>query len=244
MQSARRDPPIAYHGAMVKISHAAFQLARTARLKSLQTRALIRRRRALRRYLSAPGPHLLQIGSENFTTAGWLATDLYPREKGVEYLDATKRWPIPHDTLDAIHCEHMIEHVPYDGAVELSREAYRCLKPGGTIRIVTPDMQLIRRLLDGELPEYAGWSNGTATPPRHTNNPIFTINRMMRDWGHTFIYDEDTLTALLHNAGFVRVGRLAPGVSDNPHLRDVDRHAEAIGEQWNLLESMVVEATK
>ena len=40
-----------------------------------------------------------------------------------------------------VYSEHMFEHVlPMDGAAFL-KESYRILKPGGVLRVVTPDLE-------------------------------------------------------------------------------------------------------
>ena len=61
----------------------------------------------------------------------------------------TKRFPFPEQSVDYFHTEHMIEHVPLSSAQFVMNECYRTLKPGGKIRIATPDiMKLARLLLD------------------------------------------------------------------------------------------------
>jgi len=37
---------------------------------------------------------------------------------------------------------------------------------------------------------------------RDRNNPVYAVNQIVRDWGHTFLYDERTLTQLLSDDGF------------------------------------------
>lgn len=187
---------------------------------------------------------MLQIGAERFTDSGWFSTDLFPTSPGVQYLDATKRWPFADECLDAIVCEHMIEHVSVPEGAAVLKEAFRVLKPGGALRVVTPDIALVAALLQGEEREYARWSNNIYGGPNEGSNPIFTVNRMMREWGHTFIYDEATLRSLLANAGFKIIEKFPPGESNNNLLRKVERHGETIGERWNIVESMVLEATK
>lgn len=51
-------------------------------------------------------------------------------------------WPIEDSSLDLIFSSHTIEHLNDKFVGDLCREAYRCLRPGGIIRLTTPDMDL------------------------------------------------------------------------------------------------------
>jgi predicted SAM-dependent methyltransferase len=201
------------------------------------------RPRLIRAYLDANEIRLLKIGAGRHATPGWLCTDINPRWPGVVYMDATNPWPLPSDTFAAIACEHMIEHVPHEGGQVLLRESRRTLMPGGTLRISTPNIDLVRDLLLDKEREYAGWSNRTFGDVSEGSNPVFTVNRMMRLWGHTFIYDEATLTADLRLAGFTKIVKCHPGESEHVELVGIDRHAEDIGEEYNRAESLILEAT-
>lgn len=43
-------------------------------------------------------------------------------------------------------------------------------------------------------------------------------------WGHTYLFNEATLRHLLSQAGFHRVVRCEPEVSEHPKLMGADRH--------------------
>ncbi len=54
-------------------------------------------------------------------------------------------WPFEDDEIYEFNCEHFIEHIPHqipgveqDGFFKFFEEVYRCLMPGGTIRITCP----------------------------------------------------------------------------------------------------------
>ena len=71
------------------------------------------------------------------------------------------------------------------------------------------------------------------------------FNNAFRAWGHTFLFDEDTLTEALHEAGFREVHRVAVGESDDPELAGSERHALAVeNAAANEFETMVLEAWK
>jgi hypothetical protein len=118
------------------------------------------------------------------------------------------------------------------------------------LRISTPDLDTVRSLADNvddpDVAEYVRWSNqtfGSIDEQKDLGNPTYVVNRLMRAWGHTFLYDYRTLNKLLLESGFSSIARLSPGESRHQYLLGVDRHSEEIGSRWNELESLVVEAT-
>jgi len=223
---------------------------RTA-LLGFQAAGLVRRPRQLDRYCNEvpPEKRCLSIGSGLNVMDGWLSTDPVPVRPATVYLDATKRWPIPPESFRYMVCEHMIEHVPYEAGLQLISEAHRVLQRDGVLRISTPNLDVFRRLPDSDDPdaqEYIRWSNrtyGSAAERADEASSVHVLNRMMREWGHIYLYDEDTLRRVLTRAGFRQVVRCEPGMSEHDELVGVDRHADAIGDLANRIESLILEAT-
>lgn len=59
--------------------------------------------------------------------------------------------PLRDSSVDFIFSSHMLHHLYRDEALKLIREALRVLKPGGTMRIAVPDLELIVALyLEGK----------------------------------------------------------------------------------------------
>jgi len=226
-------------------------LAYRAAVGALRLLGKQRRPRQIARYLGSHDRRYLRIGSGRHTGRDWLSTDLIPVRLRVVYMDATEPFPLPSQSFDAVHCEHVIEHVTYEAGMTMLRECHRVLRTGGVLRIATPDLALVARLItsgasDPRLRDYVEWSSagyGTDAERRDPANPAFAANRLVRAWGHTFIYDEPTLAAALRDAGFRDVVRVAPGISDHAALRGVDRHHEEIGTAANELETLALEAT-
>ena len=75
--------------------------------------------------------------------SGWLNSDIEPKLKDILYLDATQDFPIEDNSFDYIFSEHMIEHITYNDAKRMISECFRILKPGGVIRISTPDLSFL-----------------------------------------------------------------------------------------------------
>lgn len=198
-------------------------------------------------YLRSAAPKKLQIGAGPSFTDGWLVTDIEPPRIKVGYLDATKHYPFPDASFDYIHTEHMIEHVPYKGAVAMLKECRRVLKPGGVIRVATPDVKVLLDLYyqrdRAEAARYIKWITDLCLPDAPAYDPLFVINNAVRAWGHQFFYDAQLLTDTLIRAGFVDVRQYRPGVSDTAALRGIEQHGINVGaEDINQYETMVLEA--
>jgi predicted SAM-dependent methyltransferase len=203
----------------------------------------------IRAYLDSHEVRCLHIGSGGNVLQGWLNTDLNPRSDQIIYLDATDPLPFEDSTLDYVFSEHLIEHLPHeDGAYHLN-QCYRVLKPKGRIRVATPDLQfLIEIYTQSTLTEpqakYVRRTLDRAFPNTGFFNGAFVLNHFMRHWGHKFIYDEATLGHALRKAGFTETRRWPVGDSDEPRLRDIEHHGDAISEEFNLLQTMVIEGAK
>lgn len=210
--------------------------------------ALVRRPYQIRNYLSRAGDFTgLQIGAGPHQLDGWLATDLVP-DLDTVYMDATKRFPFASGTFDYIVAEHIIEHVPYEDALTMLRECHRVLKSGGAVRVSTPNIELTHQLMHPpftpRLKRYVAWSNSTFGRTDDLTSAIQVANRLHHEFGHQFLYDLDTLIASLRRSGFASFAECVPNKSSHAALRNVDRHAVEIGEEFNELESLIVEATK
>src|SRR5206468_6458028 len=53
--------------------------------------------------------------------------------------------PFPDDTFEVVYHSHVLEHFPREGAREFLRECLRVLKPGGILRVVVPDLEVLAR---------------------------------------------------------------------------------------------------
>jgi predicted SAM-dependent methyltransferase len=211
-------------------------------------RILERRDRRLRdMYLRDDPQPKLQVGGGWHRLDGWLNTDLSLVARDVMLMDATQAFPLPDDTFCYVYTEHMIEHVPYGDAAGMLRQCYRVLRPGGVLRVVTPDLAAILSLYGPSLSDlqqrYLSWFCGQLLPAGHPRSATSVVNAMFRLWGHQFIYDEITLADALVRAGFHTVVRRRLGESEHIELRGLEntgRYPDGLLEY----ESIALEARK
>lgn len=136
-------------------------------------------------------------------------------------------------------------------------ECFRVLKPGGVLRVGTPDLAFLvnlyredeaasqsRTQIEQEFLEYF---LANEIKDRETNAPVdfdtYLINKFVRAWGHEFIYDEKSLRHMMTTLGFADITRCE--VMESEHqalcgLENIDRKPPG----HIALETIVMESTK
>lgn len=197
-------------------------------------------------YLASHGTKMLQIGAGQTSLNGWLSTDISSSSDSTVFLDARKPFPFEDAVFDYVYSEHMIEHLSWDEGSFMLREIRRILKPGGFVRIATPDLEVLLALYSrnqGALGEkYVRWITDTFLPEAGLYDPSFVINNAFRNWGHQFIYDGTLMRMAMVSAGFVDIKRCSPGESDHADLRGIESHGKHVAdEEMVSFETMVYE---
>jgi len=233
----------------LKRSDAIVGLVRDTR-KVLKLPDRVRRNRTVRNYLASPGKKRLQIGAGPTLLEGWLSTDIAPRSESVVFLDATKPFPFDDGVFDYIYSEHMIEHISWDDGLFMLRECRRILKPGGTVRIATPDLEVLLGLYNGQQAsptgdKYIRWITDTFLDQVRVYEPSFVINNAFRNWGHQFIYDGKLMEMAMREAGLTNITRYRPGESRHADLQGIESHGRNVAdEEMATFETMVYEADR
>jgi predicted SAM-dependent methyltransferase len=205
---------------------------------------------SIRSYLATHTVRKLQIGAGPTQSADWLTTDILAKlRKRTVYLDATRRFPIEDAAIDYVFSEHMIEHVPYLDGKAMLAECFRVLKPGGKIRLATPDLMRMIHLMQDEpsatAREYITWSAANFLAAGTPQTAIHVLNNQFRNYGHQFLYDEMCLADLMQRAGFTRIERFEMGVSNDANLHGIEQHGKNVSnEPMMTFESLVLEGTK
>ena len=234
---------------LLKRSSFVVEIVRAIRAGIVDLRKLYgfaRRGRQLERYFRNNPVRKLQLGTSNSSIERWLNTDLLPTSNKVVYLDATRRFPFEDNTFDYVYSEHMIEHIEYDSALFMLRECFRVLKPGGKIRMSTPDLKVLVGLFSNEKTKpqefYIDWMTRKFLPNVTSCKEVFLINNAFRAWGHQFLYDRVTIEMTMKNVGFQNMRYYRPGVSDDDNLRGIESHGSVMGcEEINQFEAFAVE---
>ena len=209
------------------------------------------RSRLIARYMAANPVAKVGIGMGGQRRDGWLSTDYAPPARDIVFLDATKPFPFAADSIDYFVSEDMIEHVPLPDGLFMLKECLRTLKPGGVIRIATPDVAKYQSFIGGPVGEdarrYIDWSNttfGDDFEKSFNDTGVIAFNRAVREWGHTFMYDAATLVDILKRAGFTDITARGVGESDHDVLRNMETRAAGDEEFAFKFETMVFEARK
>jgi predicted SAM-dependent methyltransferase len=165
------------------------------------------------------------------------------------YLDATKRFPFDSATFDYILCEHMIEHVAWREGLDVLRECHRVLKPGGTVRVATPDLEVLVSLHGRSQNEtqarFIEWVTDRYLPQVGAYKAAFVINNSFHNWGHQLLYDGDLMEFAMRQSGFTNIKRCVFGESDDENLRGIESHGRNIGDDaMAAFETLVFEGKR
>jgi predicted SAM-dependent methyltransferase len=202
-------------------------------------------RPAIRRYLRDTTGARLHLGAGRNVLPGWLNTDYLGHFPACLRLDVRKHFPFPDGTFQYVFSEHMIEHLSYDGGLHMLGECFRVLRPSGVIRVETPDLRRIvsvyEKPLDKNQLAYLQFHARVVRCRENYASPCVAINNAMRNWGHQFLYDEDTLRRALSLTGFDKIERVTTGWSTHAALNGL-RNREWL--ETNAFETLALEATR
>src|SRR5689334_24256769 len=100
------------------------------------------RRRAIARYLATTTEPIFHLGCGPVRLPGWLDSDVLG---GEVYIDFTRRFPLRSESFALIFSEHAIEHISEEAGLRFVSECFRVLRPGGVLRLTTPDLRKLDR---------------------------------------------------------------------------------------------------
>jgi predicted SAM-dependent methyltransferase len=157
----------------------------------------------------------IHLGCGSNYIAGWVNIDLDSSSADVK---ADLRSPLHYadSSVDLIFNEHFLEHITREEGEQFLKECYRVLKPGGVLRVSTPDLRwAIAQYIGGKLDEWkdVGWLPETSCR---------LMNEGMRSWGHQFLYDLPELMLTLHSVGFMDVTQVRHRESSRPELMGLE----------------------
>ncbi len=174
------------------------------------------------------------------------AMRLIPRESArkewppIRIHDCRKALPFTNDSADCIYTSHFLEHLYRHETLRLLKECFRVLKPGGRIRIVLPNLEkLCRAYLERDLAKLS------RRPPRDNTLPYTIADYLVMQFfphelngahppsrwvrfrehfpaRHQWMYDLESISVLLREAGFTQITEQPWGESKIPDVRKLD----------------------
>lgn len=163
---------------------------------------------------------------QKFPLGPWISRKLKSRtyeSNNVTYMNLNKRWKYKSDSVDTVYASHLFEHLTQENAIKFLSEAFRTLKPGGSMRLVMPDLYLHAKEYvntyshnDSKPAENFMWAlnlhKGGQYPP---NRPVHNFLGALQGFPHQhkFMYDQATLKKLVESVGFNNIVYLEYGQS-------------------------------
>ena len=151
--------------------------------------------------------------------------------RGIVHADVTKGIPAPDGTADYAYSEHMIEHLSRWQGLAFIRECRRVLKPGGVLRLATPDLAKLTEnyqartsphLGEQPTPADAFCADYGAYHDIPSNYARRLIRRLFSGAPHQWLYDYESLSLLLREGGFTTTERCSYRQGQVPRLDQVE----------------------
>jgi predicted SAM-dependent methyltransferase len=177
---------------------------------------------------------LLNLGCGGVHYTGWVNADrlnlnalMHRHHRFPDWLlDATEPWNCPTDHWEGVYTEHMLEHLPYNDAINVLKEVFRTLKPDRWLRVVVPDARLVVDFYDGRPVD-----SSFAEKFRYGAEALANLTQR---WGHVSVWDAPLLSAVLREIGFESVSTVTFGqgtdralIYDSPARRWESLYIEA-----------------
>jgi predicted SAM-dependent methyltransferase len=155
----------------------------------------------------------------------------FARENDIEHGDATKGLPLQDESVDVLYSSHMLEHLDRNEAEKFLMEAFRVLHPGAIIRIAVPDIkkQVSHYNECGDAGAFIEATHLCVPRPRSLAQRLRLLFVGTRH--HQWMYDGNSLSALLQKHGFVKAEVMPVGqtkIHDHEPLDLQERASESV----------------
>lgn len=149
--------------------------------------------------------------------------------KSVLYGDILKGLPgIQHNSCDAVYCSHVLEHLSYEDCKKALANTHAILKPGGRFRCVLPDLETyVNNYLNAKKtsPSTASIEFMRSSLLGFEVRPSGIRQKIISLFGnshHLWMWDKDSLTEALMQAGFRKVRVCGFNDSEDDSFKQVE----------------------
>lgn len=153
--------------------------------------------------------------------------------------DCRKNLPFKDQSVNFIYSSHFLEHLHRYQVIKVLKECKRVLQKGGVLRIALPDLRLIaEKYLQNDKEfflrvEKSALDNCADLFMLHIHGgdicsqPSF-IRKIQQKFirGHLWMYDFESLYAILYAEGFKNIQKCSPGQGRTPDIDFLDRYRE------------------
>ena len=142
----------------------------------------------------------VNFGSGPFPHEGWINVDLDTACRPDVVADLGRGLPFATSSVDFVLCDHAISRIGPRPRANSSPKA-ALLEPGGTMRLLTPDLKELARLYLEQPQRLVDLWNATVGVPLATDSACEVFNLAL-DIQCRFQFDAPTFVALAREAGF------------------------------------------
>ncbi|MFN8115600.1 MAG: methyltransferase domain-containing protein [Bacteroidia bacterium] len=152
----------------------------------------------------------------------------------VLYGDIIKGLPIEDNTCDGLYCSHTLEHLALDEFRIALKNSYRILKKGGVFRCIVPDLEHIAReyitsLEKGDDLASVKFVSETLLGSESRQKGIKNfISSFYGNSKHLWMWDSNSMTAELKNAGFSKIRNCVFNDSSDPMFALVENKSRFV----------------
>jgi len=124
---------------------------------------------------------------------------------------------IPDKSIEIIYTSHCLEHLSWPSVDAILKSCYRVLKPGGLMRIVLPDVDIMwkivttkdRSILEKNNPGYYKTGGGANLSINQCVNELFGYNQdgdqFLHNTMHRSFFNKSIVGIMLTSAGFEKI---------------------------------------
>lgn len=170
-------------------------------------------RRMVLQPVITPKYNKIHYGSGRVYLDDWLNVDIIASgPENYMYLDLTGRHPFPDNSFEYAFSEDFIEHIDQASSLMFLVEVHRTLKPGGVLRITTPELgKVLRKHYRSR--DYLNFETGR--------------EEAYSSLGHIHFFSEGSLRTVAEFIGF-EVKFVEGGVSEHAVLNGVNTRSDEV----------------